>query len=832
MGPRLIISSFSHSTKIFMNENDFDDSFSHNCCKKVAQLMKVLYDLKNSLVDRMMDIERLFLEYDKQIGEELHIGRKKIKKVKDGVFSFRKDCVDSHCSSFGSEYKAIKRNVGTLVEEKTQTLNKIKEEAKKIKLELEDAISKPLENAGLLYDCSCENLSKKAETLRKSYQKKCAIIKRETSTQVERFISEFNEHINQIMNDHDKESSIIKMSIRKSRIEAFLVKKEGFLLSKKDLIQVQSDLDAIRTYTNEIVLCFKTLLPKWKENSKNINDEIRTNIKTISNEKQKLAKLSIVESRDYEINLYGIKSAQKQAFLAHFAQLEKIDKNIMRQKQQIGRLKDRMNSEKKRIHSSLSASKIDSNRNLRQETAKRINYQKQLNPVFAGIYEDAIKMVEQSKQKCEEKMKKIFRKSNVFRTKLGTMIMIAKVGFENHQAFCSNQYKDIFQLNKNDVQVHCNNLKVPFKIIRKDILHRKRELKSILEKYQSEFVFKVKNYKDTVFQTKENNEIQIKSISHNNHQIEERKIAFYETRMKYFLEENNKSLEIRFSKIMDINKTYVVEDSLKELQKSFDVQKASYESRISGINREIQSSKVDFDSLVSKFKNEVSQYTKLRRMHDRTKKAETQEIINEFERKIQVEHIKLMNMNEALSKLYESEENDRGISLMNQYRKIHDAKNHTSDLILIHEKNLTMLHSSKDPIESVYDELNLLTAKENELRKSFEMKKNSFMILYDTFQKHYENEINSLVLLKKQISEQNQEKRREMIEENNRFDEFMQSEYLKLKKQIDLIKETKNHQIQNTQNDFNKKHCDQCKLHGQKINLIRSSISHRSSTHK
>jgi hypothetical protein len=100
------------------------------------------------------------------------------------------------------------------------------------------------------------------------------------------------------------------------------------------------------------------------------------------------------------------------------------------------------------------------------------------------------------------------------------------------------------------------------------------------------------------------------------------------------------------------------------------------------LNRQIAIAHEDHKKKLTMLSGECSRLEKAKRQIERRRKTETQAIDHEYEMKIQIEQVNLLNAIENIAKLYDADENERGAEIIHGIRQVRETNNHTDTLLL------------------------------------------------------------------------------------------------------------------------------------------------------
>ncbi|OHT13975.1 hypothetical protein TRFO_15747 [Tritrichomonas foetus] len=283
---------------------------------------------------------------------------------------------------------------------------------------------------------------------------------------------------------------------------------------------------------------------------------------------------------------------------------------------------------------------------------------------------------------------------------------------------------------------------------------------------------------------------------------------------------------------------------------------------------QFERSKQEGEQKISLLQNEISNTEKTIRQIQRKIKMDSQAIDEEFEMKIQVEQVKLNNTIENISKLYDKEENLRGVELVEAIRKLRQIQNRTDDLCLKkqheiddEEKEFKEMQKSleneikemkdKKTINDLTEKLNLLNEKaKNEIEsvtksnldkiekieKQIEEKKTSHSermnemkkkieeenIMFDSSINEFKANENSITnAANEQIDKYKLEyesRKKEMIDKHN-------EQVAKMKARIESAKGLQNETLEKKNQDYDKASDNENNLIAKKCNFDQESLN-------
>ena len=368
--------------------------------------------------------------------------------------------------------------------------------------------------------------------------------------------------------------------------------------------------------------------------------------------------------------------------------------------------------------------------------------------------------------------------------------------FTNHYSnFLQNYRKNLFSyINEYDILINKPTLNLSNVIeSNKQINNQLSELQSHFSKKKESKISKsnkeLNDYKKTCEEKKQSLTDCNKSSFKQKIEIKRKKISDIQNKFKSDLISkkesitNENQIKIQKSKksIYDnaLNLTKEINNNSTEMTK-LKAKSQFYDQQIDQLKK-ISAKKIDvLDQQIINLDKSIRQF-------QRSIKNETQKIDEDYEIQIQIKQVDLKNKIENISKLYSKEENQRGIEIIEEIRKIKDTKNLTLNLILkkTHEKE-DMINSQMEKIKEMKERIKRLKSnqRETELKEEIEkISENNKKSAFNLSRKAIE----SMSKIKKEIETNKEKMEKEFIS----IDKLIKSENSKFNEEIEQINSQK-----------------------------------------
>ncbi|OHT04433.1 hypothetical protein TRFO_06325 [Tritrichomonas foetus] len=705
---------------------DRNEAFKHNSCKKLAQLAKVIFQMSSLTKDRLDELRSITIHYESSLTQLVRQHHRIAEGISKDLVQFRKNCIDKACQDYGSAYKNVKANYSNLCKSQFQKLQNIYDECHLILQQINDLKVNSIKESELI--------SKTAATVKSELAAVDKKYKSEIKKRVSTAIQPINAKITKYQSELDKKIRQIKaqhaIEVREKRVQINKIFNAEVYIRKPQFIQIRHQFEALENENKMVKEKYNEINTQYYENFEKLRYQKNT---LISNTKNlvKEHKLKLAEMQKRE-------KSKKSERIAEISELKQYLQNLIKNHQaDINNLINQVNQQKHQRHQFMNsrASEIEKQRSdfesrlqqlIKQHEKNIKDRQFKLNRLIELIEEsdnDMMLLKKHLQQLIDASIEKVKLKQTIFQKKIATELTKARSQKEKdttefrelareriralNQALQGQDELNYVLQSENRKNIH--DLLVELKslqaTINSEMTNKSKQVSAEKEKVQSANLARQKQKKEEIdkqvlqkknLRDKEFKNLQDKYSKDLNAQIEERK------------KENGSKLEEYKKSIENLGST---ENEEKQHQMEFNRLKGKLTVAINSIKKAQDEGEKTINFLTNKMQNTEKEFRQVQRRIEK----ETNSIDEEYEMKIQVEQVKLNNAIENLAKLYDKEENQRGVDLIEMIRKVRESKNKADDFVQRKKKEIENdnVEYNKQKTE-LTKELENLTAKKQE----------------------------------------------------------------------------------------------------------------------
>lgn len=667
------------------------DAFKHNACKKLAQLAKVIFLMSKAKLERNEEINNIIIKYETGIGNLVRQHEKSIEEIAKNLVLFRKNCIDQECQKYALQYKVVKSKLTDLYKEKLQTLQNIVKEGESISSDVNNIQNSYINELNKYIEYSNQIQTKIANYDKKSQQsinKKAQIAIQPILEKIADLRKENDAKMKQILTQHAQD-------IRANRTEIYTILRQEILLRKDDLNNYYSQLESLKAEVNSL----RNEYEQTKKNQDNFNNDFKkkrnsiitttnNNYNEINNTINNLINKEKSNESERNFQIQEINKVKQTLFNSHQNELNNLISQIQYQKHQIDQFETYKTAEIEKKQSSIENFRNSLQKEFENAVKNRNDTFSEIEKIISQSAKDSKSIKGRLQLIANETVSKTANKKNSFQNQIQKEI-------QSITAIYDRQLNNFKEAAKNRVTIMANSLKNQDNInqelqkqIRKEINQILDELKKLQLQIEKEIEEKKQKgekekdeYNKANIMRESNRKNEIEMVMNRKRNEKEKKISEFKEKSKIELIEKRKKLEIE-------NNTKM-EEFIKQSESFFDLSKEENEHQSKMLKMkgklnfaidQFEQSKKNCEQRLTFLQNEIQNLEKQIRQIQRKIKTETQGINEEFEMKIQVEQVKLNNAIENISKLYEKDENLRGVEIIEAIRKLRDIKNRSVDL--------------------------------------------------------------------------------------------------------------------------------------------------------
>ncbi|OHT01238.1 hypothetical protein TRFO_31981 [Tritrichomonas foetus] len=759
---------------------DRNEAFMHNSCKKLAQLGKVIFTMSAQILDRKDEASDLMNEMEDLIQKAVNDYHENAESIAKDLVKFRKQCVDDACKEFGSLYKQLKVDYANLRATQGDRLQNLLTESKEIITNIKEFQNEALASASEVMKAADEfSIGVRSHIPRPSTARK--VVKDSVQPifdKMDQAQIEADQRVKQIRSEH-----MTKMAESKKEIAIFI---KDELRGRKDrFIAIQNDINSLKSELHGIKHDFAASIRQGKEfyhakheyrddlvkGTREACTDVARQMKNIRNSDQKALKQHNVTISDLKTQLQRNKNAHK-------SQIDALRRQAKEQKLKRHQFSDRTGFELQKRKDALGSvtQEIVKAQKLHVKKKKAIH-----KSIVANINEcdtDTKRLLDLLKQNIDDSISKMDNKILTVRYKIESQEADAVKRFSEQR----EEYKQILiervNVLESAVEAH--------KEIT-DLAHTKQVKRNRHIRHEIKRGNRANNENLNAIQEKAKN--QYDKAANYNQERRDNKMKEIENTMKRRTSEREKrqhdlktgfSNDIRVIEKEQTDKNQKIienykDEEMKKLSldkeiKENDLNMSKVKAKNDFLSKRIHELKDECAKMEENFVNDISSLEKAKRQFSRMTKTETQRIDEEYEMKIQVAQVNLRESIENISKLYDSDENMRGVEIIEAIRKVREAKNRTNDFRMRKENEMiTMKKEFDKKVNDFQEQIDKYqnSVLENQLKSKMEdIQQNSDKNI-ENLTNHAQQQIDSLT---QKIEEQKIKTNKELQEIKNQID--------------------------------------------------------------
>lgn len=792
---------------------DKRQAFRHNCCKKIAQLGRVSYEMACQNQCRQDELDQIHKEMDQAVAELVQQHAYYSDVITKQLVRYRKERVTKACNEFGVLYKAQKTELAKKMAQKGKKVKELIAQFKEMRKSMRAATMASLKSAEHFLK-RADAVEAKLKAMKESQQNSKE--KPKELTELDAKIAEVEkaskEKCTQMQADHKTKMESYRRDALTSARKRLTEKRAGMTRAKERLKNARTEVPKLRAEYDKIVLARKSFAKEKSQEASKISSETSTTVADLRSQiNEKMEKLWKMQ----EVHAEKVQEMRRQMELSNLA-----NQNDMKA------LRRAISSHRKERHGSA--------RTKRREMMKRAEEVRQNSQSAQCVFD---KVLRERKEKHEqigssfasgvsdsERIKGDLRTSitaslgrmEAKRIEMKKRLRDQEARIKQHFAGRLSDYKAESQREcaafEDQVGELCRG-SVIVKALSVDAL--KDELRTLQKACAAE-----------ISQVKKKHEDEKKGMISAAQKAKTGKVADQENLIKTKLAEEKKvmaKLDQSFSKDLDSKKASLRGKAVEKLKSAKENANSGRDERqdlkeskatltkmkakLAAVAKSLEEQKGTDNARLEKFTSEVNLLEKQYRKFARRRKAEMQQISDDYEMKVQVEQVVLKNKIENIAKLYSADENARGKELIEAIRKVREVENLKIDAIANNRRERQQM---KKEHQAVMDRLNeeIAQYKENKREKKLKAEVTALKDRIATSTRQITEKYNSLVVAVKQEIAQFQERRKVRERELAKAQEQEQKDYEEKLKEIKAqrkeVLEKKEQEKKQIQSEFDK----------------------------
>lgn len=762
---------------------DKNEAFHHNSCKKLAQLSKVIYAMNAQKQDRADLYYDLIDDFDEAVIDTINQHQFEIDTIFNSLYKYRKSCISSSCKHFGTLYKQTKADYANFISDQEDKYINLLNEIKEMQKTIRNFQLKALQAAANFLDNS-EEIEKDIATRVHSSNQNSKNIRKELRPILEKTVSledKLKSTLNRIKMEYKKKKQDLNSTFLID-IHDLYGQYIPFLLEQKNQLNlIKEEITTLKSSFDEILKMHSSFSNNQLKSRNSIIADTNQTIRLIQKQIQNISdkKPSDVYFRSTIRNLQQIRIQNQLKFKQKVDLLTKEAHQIKHQRHSLKRSKS---SQMLLLEKQFSDQFAFASQNFDLEKNQIIDS----NNYHLNLLAAALNDTQNLFSKLSQLISKSTQTENAYKINLvqenGKIINSTA---NHYETFLQNYQKNLFSyIDEYEKLINQINYDFSSELKSKEqCITQMNELQIQMSKKIESKILKSKkeidNYKKVCEEKRQSLIKSNESLFIQKTQSKLKKMN--EIKNKFNSDLNNKEENISKEKQLKIQEKHkCINDSTLNLSNEIsehNTEISKLKAKAQFFDQQIEQMKKLSEKKIEVLDQQIMNLDKSIRQFQRSVKTETQKIDEDYEIQIQIKQVDLNNKIENISKLYTKEENQRGIEIIEEIRRIKDSRN------LMLNQTIKKTHDKEDMINNQKKRTLEMKAKieefrtnhrEDELKGEIEkLSKNKQKIVFNL----EKNRIESISKIKKEI-ESNKEKINKKIES---IDKLISSE----KKQID-----------------------------------------------
>lgn len=675
------------------------EAFSHNSCKKVAQLVKVITVMAEQTRDTQTSLVRYCNNYEKSIHDLSDDYIDKLNALGSQMSKYRKSVIDRLCRHYGNKYKDSKGEYTASVKEVAAAFTDIVANFKALRKECVQIETDLTISANNVVKVSEEFFSTVKKL--KSKRSKNAMLRNNPEMQeklrlIQDLIDESTLKFRKMQEQQDITLAELNGQIKRAlsteirkRISDFVNYKQRLVVLQKSLVDINNSFIVIRKASTDYVSKSK---PEYK---KIINAALASQTKTDSKKDEMIKKIQN-EQREHNKALKLLERQNNHAAKLHQDELNNIQRQkeaVIKQEEESRRQSDEQirkknefddNQRKNQQEKYIAEQTLARSKNMRNEhdIQNILNQSEEQMKMMMQNIQENISAINESKNKFQGNIES---ELDNFTKYIKSEQTRYTESLANLMQFLNEKFSEVEKLAK----ISQNSFDSENSNTKQLIQNIKQENEQIENKHIEENNIQVENlektYKDREKQKSEN------YSQMSNRYTEQKAKKYTETQQGFANNLNEKESQVKQEneKIFNENCEKLENEitNAKEVENhKFNILKL--ETQLKNQEASTQYAKDTLEKTISNMDQQINNADKSLRAFQRSIKTQTSEIIEGYEMQITVDQVKLKDSIENISKLYTKEENQQGCEIIEAIRRVQQAKNRADDLILKKTRNL------------------------------------------------------------------------------------------------------------------------------------------------
>lgn len=684
-----------------LENTENSETFVHNSCKKVAQLVKVITVTEGEIIDSIKLIQFYQDEYETIIEQTSSEYLKQLSENYDSLVQFRKSKIDEYCDFFGQHYKDLKDGISDPYKSRIEYLDDVFDKLKvysgyliKLKNSVIETNSTFGQNIANFYD----SIETHIHEYRNDISDSKANITKKYQDNAKRDLKNINNTISNINKESLAEIDLLNGEINSVYPTEVRKKMDTLRDLKRRLGALRSAVNLLEMKANEIIhfkkMSSKNYLKKKHDIIRSVHDQTTGIIKMISHTNNKI----VAGNKNFEMSLTKCAQSLTENKIRYSLELEEMLKKI------------------KRTIDDSQISKTNNDEYIKKLQIEHKTHHETLRETLRERLKEVGDFSSQTKKLIREEehnLKKIYRKIHATNSGANKILKEYRVKFVSSNNCYQREYQSILKSELSDflklLEGKTDLLAAHLSSYKQNSYAEIQELKKQNDLLRSQYnALKESNINEINEKTKNNyiclneqKEDLNKLVNEKSNDVIKRLEEYQKSRsLREESVKNNFSKDLydrrcRIEKKNEDSRINVVHDFEKECNEH-QQQKQELEEELQRLDEALERAKLHSKDAIRKLDTIISNTDKQLRKVKRHIIAERQAINDENERSIQVEEVKLNTHIENMSKLYSGNENKVAMNIHDSLRKVHQMENKMNDLILSVNQEIAKFRNEKD----------------------------------------------------------------------------------------------------------------------------------------
>ena len=776
---------------------DRNEAFKHNSCKKLAQLGKVIFTMSAQARDRHDELARIQDKYENLIMDLVEKHQEQAENIAKALVQFRKGCVDSSCKEWGALYKQLKLDLANLYSTQNQRIADIVSETQGLSKAIKSLQMAALKSASSALDAADE------------LQKDLKIKTRPTTTsrrtirdnikpildQIDQMNVDSEKRIKEMKAEHAKEIAKRRAEITKFLQEELSKRKGTFTEYRNQLTTLTGEIEELRNEETAIADDRNAKIQEAKESRNALMAETREALRKLRKEIRTRKDNEKLNKKSHAAEMSDLKQQFAITKKNHKAEIDALRSQTHSQRRQRKKYAEAhdLNMQKREQEDEATAEKM--RKKCRAEKRRRIEMHKLIVQNIAECEADMVKLKDLMQFGIDASLERMNNKATVVAGKIEEQENEEKERLESEKEEFIKRGKERMDVLESAIETQIAADQKAEKEQRHLVRKMKKEYQEMIDQNTVELTDKDRKFLEDVEGVKQHNASRLKEKEGEYERVRNRKMQDKQKRIGELEANFNKDLEKKKEGLAK-ERADALEKQQEELQETARVKKEESDhellmnktkARVTVVENTIKNAYDEREKKLSRLQSEISHLEKTKRQLERRKKTEAQNIDEEYERKIQVEQVNLRQKVDNIAKIYDAEENKRGMDIIEAIRKVKETNNHTDDFLMRKKHELqTLIHNYDKTIEDLNSQIAQYkaNAKEEEIKAKIASTETEMEQALETLEAKKQDQCNKV---KESIQKQRDDDKKR-LEDIQRQREENEREF---EKQLQLIEEEK-----------------------------------------